>query len=588
MQSKTFKRNGHLLEKKFKEYLIPTTLSGMSMMIACIVDGIIVGQTMGADAMAAVNVAEPIVMFLQIVFMLFAAGGATLVSVAKGERDKNKAHTAFTLSLGGMFFVSLFFIGVGIFYIDALTGVICNNETLFTYTKEYVHVLLLGAPLMVLVPGMSFLIRADGRPQLSAQMLIVANVINLGMDFVYISFFNMGIAGAALATVTGYTVGCIWILRYWFSKERTLKIISLTKQRLALLGEIFSYGSAISVTTLLLSLNILFINQIVLALGGANAMAVFTVCNFSIALISMFITGASDTMVPLLGLLYGEKDWKGTRFVFLRTMLVVIICCVASALLLELFPVAILRVFNVVEPSTVSMGIAALRIFALSLVGVGISCTFMYYLQVMKHPKIAVFISLLRGFVLLLPLAYLLSNSYGIEGVWWAYVLAETLTLLLAVAVCTWVWYTNKARYANWILEEKPAQNEKVYDVSINSGSEEAVALSQGLIAFGKEHNLSAKNATFLGLLAEEAAVNISQYNKNQQNLTIDVLCRIDEKNILLSLRDDGKALDMFSAKDDDNLVLDNITVMKKIAKKLEYSRTLGLNSTVMLLEITT
>ncbi len=583
MEAKTFKRNGHLLEKKFREYLIPTTLSGMSMMIACIVDGIIVGQTIGANAMAAVNVAEPIVMFFQVVFMLFGAGGATLVSVAKGERDKGKANVAFSISLMGMLFVSIFFIGAGVFYIDALTSLICNNETLYDYTKNYVHVLLLGAPLMVLVPGMSFLIRADGRPQLSAQMLIVANVVNLGMDFVYILFFDMGIAGAALATITGYTVGLIWILRYWLSKERTLNFTSAVWQRLVLLGDVCSYGSAITVTTLLLSLNILFINQIVLSLGGASAMAVFTVCNFSIALISMFITGASDTMVPLLGLLYGERDWRGTRFVFWRTMLVVIVCCLVSALLLEFFPVAILALFNVVEASTVEMGIVALRIFALSLLGVGISCTLMYYLQVMKHPKIAVFISLLRGFALLLPLALVLSDVYGIVGVWWAYVFSETLTLILAVALCAWVWNNNKNRYANWLLEEKPAENEKVYDVSAKA--KDAVELSKGLIAFGKLHKLTEKQANFLGLLAEEAAVNISQFNGEQKDLALDVLCRIDENNILLSLRDDGKALDLFSAQEEDGLALDNITVMKRVAKKVEYSRTLGLNSTVLFLE---
>ncbi len=585
METNVFERNGHLLEKKFKEYFIPTTLSGMSMMIAAIIDGIIVGQTIGANAMAAVNVASPIILLFQALFVLLGAGGATLVSVSKGARNKENANAAFTLSFFGMLLASVLLMVVGIFFIDELTGLICNDDTLFTFTRNYVRVLLLGSPFMVLIPGMVYLIRADGQPKYSAQILLVANGVNLSMDLVYILLLGMNIGGAALATITGYAVGVVWVARYWFSKKRTLHLVPIHKRHFALLKDVFGYGLTGTVNTLLLSFKMLFVNRVVLLVGGANAMAVYAVCNSTISFISMFVTGSSDTMVPILGMLYGERDTRGMRFVFQRAMRVVIVGCIASILLLEVFPKAILTLFNVVDPAAVSMGLVGLRIFAISLLGAGVSFTLMYYLQTLKHRNIAIFISSLRGLFLIVPLVTLLAMSFGIVGVWWGFVLAEAITLLLAFILCHIVYHRKKNRYTSWLLEEKPSENEVVYDVSIKGSANDAVALSEGLISFGKEQNLTESQANLLGLLAEDAAVNIMAYNQTQKDIELDILCRIDKENIILSLRDDGEALDMFSVQEEDAFALDNITVMKRVAKKVEYAHTLGLNTTVLTLE---
>ena len=134
-----FERSSHLINKKFKEYLIPTTLSGMSMMLGAIVDGIIVGKTIGADAMAAVNVAEPIVLLFQTLFFLFGMGGATLVAISKGERNNRKANAVYTLGSLTLLVLSLVILAMGLVFLDELVGVICNNASLFNLAKEYTH-----------------------------------------------------------------------------------------------------------------------------------------------------------------------------------------------------------------------------------------------------------------------------------------------------------------------------------------------------------------------------------------------------------------------------------------------------------------
>lgn len=539
-----FERSGKLINKKFREYLIPTTLSGISIMLGSIVDGIIVGQTIGADAMAAVNVAQPFLLLFQALFFLLGMGGAILVAISKGERDHRKANAVYTLGSLGLLLLSVVILVLGLLFLNGLVGLLCNDASLYTLARDYVRVLIIGAPFMLFVPGMVFFVRADGQPKLSAAIFLIANVVNLFLDLVFIQVFHMGIAGAALATVTGYVLGFVPVLVYWFSRQRTLKYVRIKKQELSLIGEIAANGLAGTVNTLLLTIKTLFVNRIVLAVGGADGMAIFAVCNFAISFVSMFNSGASDTMVPLLGMLYGEKDWKGIRFMLRRAFTVVIVCCLFSILLLETLPAPILGLFNVTSAVQLAMGVPALRIFAVSLLGVGISCTMMYYLQTIKHRVISITISVLRGFVLIIPSVWALSSIYGIVGVWWGYVLAEALTVLITFILCRATATRSKGRYSGVFLFETPPATEALYDATIRVRAEDAVNVSSDLIAFGRENGLGETQAGLMGLMAEEAAINIMEYNEGGAPLELDILCRIRSGDIILSLRDDGKPFD--------------------------------------------
>lgn len=581
-----FERSSQLINQKFREYLIPTTLSGISMMLGSIVDGIIVGFTINAQAMAAVNVTEPIVLLYQTLFFLFGMGGATLVAIAKGQRDEHKAHLIYTLGAGIVLGLSVLIVILSLFFLDGMVGLICNNADLFVPARTYSRVILMGAPFMLFVPAMVYFIRVDGKPRLSANILLVANVVNLIMDLVYIKVFGMGIDGAALATVTGYVVGFALVIQYWLSKDRTLRLVPVKREDLPLIREMANSGMAGAVNTLLLTVKTLVVNRTVLAVGGADGMAVFAVCNFAISFVSMFNSGAADTMVPLVGMLYGEQDWQGIRFALKRTYTFVLAASVLSVALLAGLPVPILGLFSVTDPVQVALGIPALRIFSFSLIGVGLSYSTMYYLQTLKHRNLSVTISLLRGFVVIIPLVLILSSRFGLPGIWWAYTLSEALTILITLGLCAITLRRSGGRYTSLFLFENPSE-EAVYDVTVRGQAEDAVSISNNLIAFGQKSGLTATQASLVGLMAEEAVVRIARYNGGSAPLDIDVLCRILDDDILLSLRDDGKPFDAVTAKNMETAgdAFDNITVMRRIAKQVDYVRTLGLNNTVVLLD---
>ena len=134
----TLKRNGVLLNKKFNEYLFPAILGAMSILLASFVDGIIVSKMISSDALSAVNLAEPVILFMQAVFFLFGIGGLITISRALGERDTRKANAVFTLAVVGAVAASVLVTLLGTVFVDNIVSAVCNEQQLTQMVKEYV------------------------------------------------------------------------------------------------------------------------------------------------------------------------------------------------------------------------------------------------------------------------------------------------------------------------------------------------------------------------------------------------------------------------------------------------------------------
>ncbi len=511
------RRNSALLGKKFNEYLFPTIISSMSILLASFVDGIIVSALVGDDAFSAINLAEPVVLFMQALFFLFGIGGAISISIAKGQRDNRKANALFTLSFAASVLVSVIVTILGILLIDPITSVLCSNAALYDYVKHYALFNIFGSVFMIVVPYLVFIIRVDGMPKFSANILLVSNAVNLLMDLVYMGVFKMDTSGAALATVTGYVVGFIMELYYLiFFKKRTLKFVAVKGKDFGYLGELSTSGIASVVNTILLFVKAILLNRIVLGATGADGMAVFSVCNFTVTFISMFVSGGSDTMTPIVSLLYGERDYKGIDIVLRKTFLFVSAACAVIIAFILLFPNLLL---------------------ALSLIGMGVCYVTMNYLQATKQKAISVITTFLRGIVITVPLAYFLSYSFGISGTSWAFVFSEALTAAITFLVCFIVYRVKKDKYTGILLHERQTEHSVLFDASLRPNEEQAAGIADMIIAFCGENGVTGKSADYAGILAEETVEHIRLFNGGEKQPRIDLICRITDAEIILSVK---------------------------------------------------
>lgn len=581
----TYQRNGALLGRKFTEYLFPTIISNMSILLASFVDGIIVSKLINDDAFSAVNLAEPVILFMQALFFLFGIGGAICISIAKGQRDEHKANAVFTLSFLSAVLVSVIVTVLGIVLIDPITRVLCSDSTLYDYVQHYALFNIYGSLFMIVVPYLVFIIRTDGMPKFSANILLVSNIVNLLMDLVYMGVFKMDTSGAALATVTGYVVGFIMELYYLlFYKKRTLKFIRLKKSDFKYLGELSTGGIASVINTILLFVKAILLNQIVLGATGADGMAVFSVCNFTLTFISMFITGGSDTMTPIVGLLYGERDYKGIDIVLRKTFVFVTASCAVIMAVILLFPNLLLQLFSITSPNRLAMGIPAVRIFSLCFVFMGICYVTLSYLQATKQKAISVITTFLRGLIITVPLAYVLSGLFGLNGVSLTFVLSEALTAVITFLICFIVSRVKSDKYSGILLHERQTECSALFDASLKPEAEQAAGISDSIIAFCNDNGITGKTADYAGVLAEETVEHIRNHNLDKKQPKIDLICRITDEEVILSVRDNGEAFD--AATVDDGEEFTNLKVINSLADDVDYSRALGLNNMLIKIKI--
>ena len=596
MNHKTLhERKSALLSGTFWRYLGPSLISTTSILLGSIIDGIIVGNLIGSAAMSAVNLTQPIVLLMQALFFLFGMGTATAISIARGQRDGSRANALFSMGFLCLCISSVAVAVFGTVGIDGIVAVLCNNEALSELVRSYASVIIVGAPFMLIVPGLVYSIRADGRPQMSAAVLIVANVVNLILDLLFIALFGWGIAGAALATVVGYVAGGSIVVAYFVSKQRTLRFVSPRPGR-KLLGAIVDGGAAPSINTVLLFAKMLLLNRIVLSVAGQDGMEIFAVCNYAISFVSIFVSGSAEAMMPLLGMLFGEKDTRGMRIVFRRALFFVLAACGVSVAAMELVPELILAAFNIFDAGKLAEGVVGLRVFGLSLFVMGISLVLMYYLQTIRRKAVAIAITVLRGLVIIVPAAWLLSLQFGLAGVWWAFVVTETFTLIIALVVCRVIVYRSHGALRGVLLTEEAEKGVALFDVSLRATAEDAVAVSIEVIAFAQSSKIDDATANTIGLMVEEAVVSIAETNAvkgysrmmspaAEAPVVVDVLVRIDTQTIRIGIRDGGVALDALSVGADCDGCFSGIEVMRAMAESVEYARTLGLNNTLILLD---
>lgn len=591
-----YTRNSSLLAKKYREFFIPTILTAMALSMSISVDGLIVGNYLGTAALATVNLVIPVILFYNTCAVVVGMGASTIIAIAKGRRKDRYADEVFTVCCLLVLIISVLLTISQITFLEPISRLLTTDAVLLPLVQEFLQTLFYGTPFMLICLASVFSLRTDGKARLASAVLVIANMVNLGLDFIYIGVLGMGVNGAALATVTGYAVGVATLLFYVFAKTRTLHLdFQLLGQPFVMLQHakhILAAGIPGGTNAMLVPPKLLCVNTIVLAVGGSSGMVILSVCNACLSLLNMFTYGASQTMTPIIGTLYGEKDFAGIRFVVKEALYILSVSSLIIMIFLELFPETVLYAFGVKDPAEIVMGAWAVRIFSLSLLGRSICLLIMFFCTATEQKKVASFISFVEGFGIVVPAAWLLGTWYGVTGVWFAFLLAEMLTLVM-LALGYWYKKTRPGVVYHDILllDTSSRHTAEILDLTIRNNIEDAVGLSEKIIAFLRQGNIDAVVSSRVGMVIEEMAVNIALYghkHSKQQHYT-DIRIKLLADEIIIILRDDGEWFDptkhVDSEKQEEPYCIAGIELVAALAKKIEYARILGLNNTTITLQ---
>ena len=570
-----YERNYELLRSKFAEFFLPTLFTSMAGNICLFVDGLIVSFLLGAANLSAIQIVAPIITFVNLIYWMIGLGGSVLCSVAKAEFDDEKSNSYFSVAIISLLTIGIVIAIVGLIFSGSIAQFLCASQPeLIPDVTSYFRSLVIGMPFLCYMMSLSYFIRADGIPTLPFRAILLANIINICFDFIYIQFFNLGIGGAALATSTGYLTGSIFISYYFFKSERTLQFIKLKLSSfLSFLKGIVTSGFSSASTQLYLTLKLLIINSLIGIYVGNAGLVAFGICYNSLFILYIFLIGTSQTMSPIVSVYYKEEDYSGVNYIIRRSLKIVFVSSLALAVLFIICPQSLLMLYSVKDPAYVPVVLNAVRIFAISYVGTAITFLYTFYSQAIQKNQLSTIISLLEGLIFPIGFATVLSFVFGGNGIWISFALAELFTILFIFAYSRYLNRKTNGEFSGFFIN-KHNDDTKVCEYTIHGNIEEAVELSQEVQNY-LEGN---KSAMVVSMAIEEMIVNI--ININDEVDTIDVIVRNNDDNIMISIKDTG--IDFNPVTENDNLEFDNISVLNRIADKIDYSRVLGLNSTVI------
>lgn len=582
-----YRRSGRLLYRKYREFFLPTMLASISSSMSLIVDSIIVGNMLGPAQMAGVNLCLPVFQAHIALAILLGMGASTLISIALGGREHRTADAVFSTSVSLLLLCGVLLSLILAPFSDSVAGWITKDSLLQPMVADYLGVLLYGSTFIMAVPAFSYILRTDGMVRLASVSLVVANLTNLVLDVVFIGPFRMGIAGSALATICGYVVGFVTLAAYVRSKHRTLHFMPLWrmkwKENVARTGQIARTGFPGALSSVLVTIKIFFINYLVGRIAGHEGLAVFSVCISCLSFVSMFISGTAGAMMPIAGALYGDRDFKGVRLIFLYTLRLALVLTAVIVLMFELLPAPVFSLFGIADAGILELGVPALRIFGISLFGVTVSFLMIYYYMTVKRHTIADTLSVTEGLLVVIPAAWILSGLMGIEGIWTAFVVAEAVSLGILYFMTVRVRRRSGDRDMDMLLIERSAP-ELLYDVSLKATREDSVRLSAEAIKVLQAAGLDESRSMKAGIALEEMVANLSVYPPNQgRRVDVDVRIALSGSDLIISLRDNGASFNPVEYRPEETgFSIDGITLLRMLAMEMKYSRVLALNQTVI------
>ncbi len=569
-------RSGILLNRKYRALLVSTLAMTASTYLSGILDSIMVGRILGTAEVYAINLTSLIVFLRAIPVSISTFGGNTLSVIYKSKRDGKSSDIVFTLSFLFGFIISTLMAVAGIIFAVPTANLLSQNKAeVSSLVLQYLYPLWAVTPLVAIVNQTAAYARTDGVRKLATSLPIVSNIVNLVCDYIYMKVFGWGLAGAGWATVTGYAVGTIMTLMYFRSKKRTVHFVKSALRQLKYLGGVISIGLPSALIYVCNFLRLFFVNAIILSSTGVVGGKIASV-SFSLNSIAfIFVEGASMTLLPILGALYGEKDTKGQRITLRYGMIVTVVLSLIVTVVSVLFPQQLASLYGFTDPEAIKVFNTTFRLLSINVPILAVIYVMRSFFQATKQKGLANLLVVLDGFLTIVPLMYWFSK-YNIYWLWAAFPISKVLTLAIVAAVML---ATQKARNKKGILGLDEPQG-IAYDFSIKNEIDQAIKASEEAMSFCEKNNVPENVANLVGVTVEELCHNIAVYASSAAADTVDVCVRILENEVNIRLRDSGSEFDPTDYIDNSGRQITGLELVRKLSSGINYNRILGFNVT--------
>lgn len=425
-------------KSNFQHFLKYASLNVLGMLgISCYIlaDTFFVANGIGTNGLAALNLAIPIYSFVHGVGLMLGSGGATKFTIANSQGEHQRANVIFTNTMLSAFIFAALFVIIGLFASTHITVLLKASPELFEMTNTYLKVILLFSPFFIFNEVLLSYIRNDGAPGLAMTAMVAGSTANIILDYIFIYPMQMGIFGAVLATGIAPIISMAILSIHKIKHRNQFQLVKCSIQSEAILGSMIlgfpSFVTEISAGIVMIVFNTLLLNLV----GNLGVAAYGIVANIALVTTAIF-TGIAQGVQPLLSNSFGKNHKKAIQQYGLYAMLSVALLSIVIYGGIFFFNETIAALFNS-EKHAALQAIASqgLQLYFTSLPFVGFNIILSAYFTSTDNPLPAHIITMLRGLILVLPTAYMLSTLFELNGIWLTITLTECITALIGIYI---------------------------------------------------------------------------------------------------------------------------------------------------------
>ncbi|MGB3908239.1 MAG: MATE family efflux transporter [Methanomethylovorans sp.] len=424
--------------KLFQKFVFPAVMGIIVAGVQTIIDGYFIGNGVGSQGLAGVTLAFPVVICIVAVAVMMGMGSSSLVALELGRSNKYKAGKIISNVFPLVFVVAAAITLAGLAFAEPLLGLFDAPAVVQDMADGYLRVILMGSIFFLLAITLDPLVRNDGHPMIAMNIMVISVLINLVLDYIFVMRLDMGVTGAAIATVIAFAVSAVRLSLHFFSNKAGLRVRfgnmmlePRTVQRILEAG-LPSFAMQMSVSILFFAYNF-----VLLRYGSDADVSAYGIIGYSFSIFYMLFEGIAVGVQPIIGFNYGA----GLYGRVCKTLRLAMTACVSVGalgfLVFFMFPGKIVQFFTSGDPLLLEVTVGGMRIFVLSLIVQGVVVVNATYFQSINRVRSALFIHLGKIFIFLLPLLFTLPMVFGLKGVWLATPAADYLMFFIVMVMLT-------------------------------------------------------------------------------------------------------------------------------------------------------
>lgn len=419
--------------RDFSKYVSLNILGQMAFSCYTLADTFFVSAKLGANGLTALNLAFPMFCLINGTGLMLGMGGGTKYSICKSRNEEERSNCIFTNAFYLVAVFAALFVFAGLFFSGDIARLLGADDTVFAMTNVYLKVMMLFAPAFLTNNLLQCFIRNDGKPSLSMTAMITGSLSNILLDYIFIFPFNMGIFGAIFATGLAPVISIIVLSPYFIKGKNSFHFIKVSPSKKNLVG-ILSSGVSPFLTEVTSGIVMFLFNFIILRIAGNVGVAAFGVITvISLVVVSVY-TGLSQGIQPIISQNYGMENWTNVKTILKYAIVTMLLLSGIIYLSVYFGASALTVIFNSEgNVELADFAIRGLKLYFTSCPFVGCNIVLATYFISTEKPICAQVISMLRGFIILIPMAVILSAIWKMTGVWCAYPMTEILVTIVAV-----------------------------------------------------------------------------------------------------------------------------------------------------------